>query len=119
MWPKVICTGRSLTRSAFSQSIRRDGGRMYRTGDLVRWTDDGLLEFIGRADDQVKVNGHRIELGEIESLLLQHEAVAEAAVVAHRDDDTISLAAIWWDSKIDPLASTRCACSLPGAFPIT
>jgi enterobactin synthetase component F len=71
-----------------------DGSRMYRTGDLVRWTYAGLLEFIGRADDQVKLNGHRIELGEIESLLLQHPAVAEAAVAAHRHEDGItSLAA--------------------------
>jgi enterobactin synthetase component F len=70
-----------------------DGGRMYRTGDLVRWIGDGLLEFIGRTDDQVKVSGHRIELGEIENIMLQHDAVAEAAVVAHRDDDgAVSLA---------------------------
>lgn len=66
-----------------------DGSRMYRTGDLVRWDDTGLLEFIGRADSQVKINGHRIELGEIESLLLHHSAVAEAAVVAHRNSDSI------------------------------
>src|SRR5579859_674229 len=70
-----------------------DGSRMYRTGDLVRWSDDGLLHFIGRTDDQVKINGHRVELGEIESLLTQHATVAEAAVAAHRDaDGTISLA---------------------------
>jgi enterobactin synthetase component F len=71
-----------------------DGSRMYRTGDLVRWNDEGLLEFIGRADDQVKINGHRVELGEIESLLLQHAAVGQAAVAVHRDrDGGVTLAA--------------------------
>lgn len=84
-----------LTAERFlSNPFARDESRMYRTGDLVRWNDDGLLEFIGRADDQVKINGHRIELGEIESILLQHPTVAEAAVAAHRNGDgTISLAA--------------------------
>jgi enterobactin synthetase component F len=83
-----------LTEERFlANPFADDGSRMYRTGDLVRWSDDGLLEFIGRADDQVKINGHRVELGEIESLLLQHNKVAEAAVAAHRDGDgTISLA---------------------------
>ncbi|MFF2747196.1 amino acid adenylation domain-containing protein [Kitasatospora sp. NPDC058048] len=56
------------------------GGRMYRTGDLVAWTRDGELEFHGRIDDQVKIRGHRIELGEIEAALLDHPAVAAAAV---------------------------------------
>ncbi|WP_089104744.1 non-ribosomal peptide synthetase [Streptomyces hyaluromycini] len=58
------------------------GGRLYRTGDLARYREDGALEFLGRADHQIKVNGVRIELGEIEAALTGHPGIREAVVLA-------------------------------------
>jgi amino acid adenylation domain-containing protein len=60
---------------------REPGARLYRTGDLARFLPDGLVEYLGRIDHQVKLRGFRIELGEVEKALAQHEGVREAAVV--------------------------------------
>jgi amino acid adenylation domain-containing protein/non-ribosomal peptide synthase protein (TIGR01720 family) len=57
------------------------GERLYRTGDLVRWNANQNLEYLGRSDEQIKLRGFRIELGDIESVLRQHPAVADVAVV--------------------------------------
>ena len=75
-----------LTGSRFVPDLFDGSGRrMYRTGDLVRWGPDGLLEFVGRGDLQVKVRGHRVELGEVEWVLRGVAGVSDVCVVLRGD----------------------------------
>ncbi len=72
-----------LTAAAFVGTAR---GRRYRSGDLGRWRAGGELEILGRADDQVKLNGIRVELGEIEHALLSHADIAQAVALVDGAD---------------------------------
>ncbi|MBA4246586.1 MAG: non-ribosomal peptide synthetase, partial [Pseudomonas sp.] len=78
-----------LTAERFVASPFGDGQRLYRSGDLARWTEEGVLEYLGRIDHQVKLRGLRIELGEIEAALLEHPALREAVVLV-RDQQLVA-----------------------------
>jgi amino acid adenylation domain-containing protein len=78
------------------------GRRMYRTGDLVRRLRSGELEFIGRADNQLKVRGFRIEPGEIEAALTRHPRVQAVAVIGHTDASEIVSLVAFVEAKPGP-----------------
>ncbi|MEV5243641.1 AMP-binding protein, partial [Streptomyces cinnamoneus] len=84
-------TGRpGLTAERFTADPHSTTGqRMYRTGDIARWTNEGTLQYLGRADDQIKLRGFRIELGEIENTITGHLSIAQTAVVV-RDDRIVA-----------------------------
>ncbi|QLL05817.1 non-ribosomal peptide synthetase [Mycobacterium vicinigordonae] len=82
-----------LTAARFVADPFNPGKRLYRTGDLVRRNISGQLEFVGRADEQVKVRGYRIELGEVESVIATHPAVRHCLVVTEDTEAGPMLAA--------------------------
>ncbi|HEX7836823.1 MAG TPA: amino acid adenylation domain-containing protein [Kofleriaceae bacterium] len=82
------------TSSRFIDSPFGDGGRLYRTGDICYYRGDGELEFVGRADHQIKLRGFRIEPGEVEAVLKRHAGIDDAVVVKqrsrHGDDQLVA-----------------------------
>ncbi|MCO6440621.1 MAG: amino acid adenylation domain-containing protein [Nitrococcus mobilis] len=76
-----------------------EGGRLYLTGDLVRWRADGVLEYVGRKDFQVKLRGFRIELGEIEAVLERHPGVKRALAAVRRLGDSDALVGYWQEDE--------------------
>ncbi len=103
-----------LTADRFRADPFRPGGRIYGTGDLVRWRADGQIEFIGRADTQVKLRGYRIELGEIEAALEACPGVDQAVVLAREDSpgDTRLVAYLRGSAEVEAL-KTQLAKALP------
>ena len=87
-----------LSRQAFIPNPF-GANRVYRTGDQVRWRDDGAIEYIGRRDAQVKINGIRVELGEIENVALRFPAVEKAVVTYAKHDADKPILSVYYTLK--------------------
>ncbi len=89
-----------LTAKKFIDNPFNPGERIYKTGDLARWLPDGNIEFIGRADEQVKIAGYRIEPGEIEAVLQKHPDIDNAIVVAKANNKGVKELVAYIVSKV-------------------
>jgi amino acid adenylation domain-containing protein len=119
-----VCVGRGYindperTQRAFLQDPLRPGQRLYRSGDYGRCLPDGKLEFLGRRDSQVKINGFRIEIGEVENALLRVVGVRDGAVVVNTHLVALYTGERPLDSAVmrDKLAESLPAYMVPSAF---
>ncbi len=117
-WKRSALTAERFIADPFCQ-LR--GGRLYKTGDLARWSMRGELEFLGRADDQVKLRGFRIELGEIRVRLLEIDSVDDAIVTVRkngRGDPTLVAYVVPADSNgSEPQLVETCSRHLAARLP--
>ncbi|TCS97015.1 non-ribosomal peptide synthetase [Hazenella coriacea] len=88
-----------LTEAKFVE-CELPGKKVYKTGDLAKWMPDGNIEFIGRKDHQTKIRGYRVELEEIETLLLKHDDIEEAVVIAMNDSDGSMILSAYFVSHV-------------------
>ena len=79
--------------------LDRTGERLYCTGDMGRYWNEGNIEFLGRLDNQVKINGYRVELGEIEAALRRIQGITEAFVFFKRDNAIEDICAVLVEEK--------------------
>ena len=91
-WNRPDLTAESFVESPFDAS---PGSRLYRTGDLARLSPDGTLEFLGRQDQQIKVQGFRVELAEVEAALQRHPAVSQNVVEARETAGGVRRLVAW------------------------
>lgn len=105
-----------LTAERFLYDPFLEQNRIYRTGDLVRWRGDGRLDFLGRADHQVKLRGYRIELGEIEAAMTAHPGIKQAVVIA-REDSPGSARLVGYVTTDSPLNEAALRRTVAAALP--
>jgi tyrocidine synthetase III len=94
-----------LTSVKFIDNPYSFGNKLYRTGDICKWLPNGNIEFLGRKDAQVKIRGYRIEPGEIENVLLTHQSVEEAIIVAYEANKGEKILIAYFISKNEVPAS--------------
>ncbi|MFA0963318.1 amino acid adenylation domain-containing protein [Roseivirga sp. BDSF3-8] len=123
-----VCSGYlhqpGLTAKAIIPDPESPGQTLYKTGDLCRWLPDGQLEYLGRIDTQVKMNGYRLEISEIESAMEQHPHVRQAAASLIEDSEGNPLLAAWLvgdeqlthDEMRQALLTTLPRYAVPGRF---
>jgi non-ribosomal peptide synthase protein (TIGR01720 family) len=102
----------------------RPGARLYKSGDLARYLPDGNIEFLGRADNQIKFHGHRVELDELRAALNKHPLIEDSVVTATSDDEGNAVLAAYYvaDKALEGtalrefLSATIIAETLPNFF---